>query len=155
MELEARYGGDPTYIASLPAKTSFLFSNRSTIASAVKRLGSHLLSPLKASPVVPFNNIAWSQKNAMFAAQTLLLAAASYGISSAPMEGFDEKRVCYGLEIPEEKYTIPLVISLGFPFESSEEEGEIKRSKVRYDLHDVCFSDKYGKSLIIDPERKS
>ena len=142
VELELKHGADPAYTSSLPAKTSFLLSNSSTIASGLKRLGTHLMSPLQASPKIPFDNIAWSQKNTMFATQTLLLAAASAGLSSAPMEGFDEKRICYALKIPEDKYTIPIAVSLGYP--SSEGKLTSSRPKVRYPLSEVCFSEQYG-----------
>ncbi len=49
---------------------------------------SHLL-PTPALPRVE----TWSVKSTAMAAQTLLLACAAEGLSSAPIEGFDPRRV--------------------------------------------------------------
>lgn len=55
----------------------------------------------------------WAARNALFAAQTLMLAAAAKGIDSCPMEGFSASQVAKLLELPRGS-VIPLVIALGY-----------------------------------------
>jgi nitroreductase len=55
----------------------------------------------------------WAARNAIFAAQTLMLAAAAKGIDSCPMEGFSAGDVAKVLELPRGS-VIPLVIALGY-----------------------------------------
>ncbi len=58
------------------------------LAAGALAAASHVLPmPTRPSPAV------WAQKSTMLAAQTLLLAATAEGVSSSPMEGFDERRV--------------------------------------------------------------
>ncbi|MGH7688174.1 MAG: nitroreductase family protein [Gemmatimonadaceae bacterium] len=54
----------------------------------------------------------WTARNAMFAAQTLLLAASAYGIDTCPMEGFDAIKLRKALGLPRDSL-IPLVIAVG------------------------------------------
>lgn len=51
-------------------------------------------------------------RNAMFAAQTLMLAASARGLDSCPMEGFSPRKVARLLKLPRGT-VIPLVIALG------------------------------------------
>jgi len=55
----------------------------------------------------------WAARNAAFAAQTLMLAAAAKGIDSCPMEGFSASKVVKLLGLPRGS-VIPLVIALGY-----------------------------------------
>eukprot|EP01034_Spumella_vulgaris_P045695 gene45695-56940_t len=73
-------------------------------------------------PQIESNSELWAMKNTIFACQQMLMASASMGIIAAPMEGFDELRLCYALGIPPEEYRIPLVVSLGYPQIEEEEE---------------------------------
>ncbi|RDS79983.1 nitroreductase family protein [Dyella psychrodurans] len=54
----------------------------------------------------------WMARNSLFAAQTLLLAAAAKGLDSCPMEGFHARKVARLLKLPRGA-VIPLVIALG------------------------------------------
>ncbi len=121
MNLERKNGSDINYINSLPSKMSFLHGN-GWLSTKVKRLTSHIASPLTAMPKIESNSELWAVKNTVFACQQMLLASASLGIFAAPMEGFDELRLCYALGIPPEEYSIPLVVSLGYPLEEEEAE---------------------------------
>lgn len=54
----------------------------------------------------------WAVRSSIFAAQTLLLAAAARGLDSCPMEGFNPWRVAKVLGLPR-GVVIPLVIAFG------------------------------------------
>ncbi len=138
MRLESENGTNSTYVASLPSKISVLFGS-GWISSRLKSIGSHLVSPLSPAPKLTTSSELWAVKNTAFAAQQLMLAATSLGVATAPMEGFDEPRLCFEMGIPSEEYTVPLVISLGYSADSTE-----KKAKLRFKMEDVCFSEKYG-----------
>ncbi len=173
MDLERHSGSDNTYISSLPSKIGFLYGS-GWLSGKIRALGTHLMSPLKPTPQVVSSSAAWSVKNTAIAAQQLMLAATSLGVSSAPMEGFDELRLCFELGIPPEDYTVPLVVSLGYSHSADEAEqtggrpdAETQpqsdqgpssthrnaiRPKLRFRMEDVCFSDKYGRPFLLRPE---
>ncbi len=54
----------------------------------------------------------WASRSAVYAAQTLLLAASACGLDSCPMEGFNAVRVARILGLPR-GVVIPVVIALG------------------------------------------
>ncbi len=54
----------------------------------------------------------WTSRNAIFAAQTFLLAACAYGIDTCPMEGFNAVGLRRALGLPRD-VLIPLVIAVG------------------------------------------
>jgi nitroreductase len=55
----------------------------------------------------------WAARNAIYAAQVLMQAAAAKGIDSCPMEGFSAAKVAKLLSLPRGA-VIPLVIALGY-----------------------------------------
>lgn len=66
--------------------------------------------------LIPIGHIGarqWAARNAIFAAQTLMLGAAAKGIDTCPMEGFSASRVAGLLKLPRGS-VIPLVIALGY-----------------------------------------
>lgn len=150
MDLELSRGSDPAYVQTLPAKLNFLLGP-GWLAHKIRSLSSHLASPLTPTPVIPYGT-QWAAKNTMFAAQQLLLAATALQLSSAPMEGFDERRICYNFGVPIEKYSIPLVVSLGYAEGVEIEEVELSTTnslpsnKARYPLADICYEDRYGQA---------
>jgi hypothetical protein len=155
MEMELQHGADPTYVNSLPSKVSFLLG-RGVLSTAFRSLVTHLASPLIPAPVVSSLNLeAYSVKNTAFAAQQYMLAAASSGLSTAPMEGYDERRLCFELQIPCEEYSIPLVVATGFPASPSENSNNDnnnnelppEKPKRRFPLHEICYSDRFGSPL--------
>ena len=54
----------------------------------------------------------WTARSALFAAQTLMLAASAYGLDSCPMEGFNAPKVAKALRLPRD-LAIPLIIAVG------------------------------------------
>jgi nitroreductase len=103
-----------------------------------KRAVFALLGLVKAVPRLEAPET-WASKNAMLAAQTLMLAATAHGLASCPMEGFDALRVRRALGIPS-RYCIPVVIALGYQAASQEE----KLPTERYPFEEVFFSDRFG-----------
>jgi nitroreductase len=155
MKLELEGGTDPGYVSSLPAKVSFLIGP-GMLSKGIRKLASHLVSPLSASPRIELNSEIWSIKNASLFAQQVIMAATAYGISSAPMEGFDERRVKFQLGIPFDDYTIPMIVSLGYidkndsigclsyvnePYDYKKGDFPKKR---RFDLKKICYENQYG-----------
>ena len=68
---------------------------------------------LSLLPVGHIGSRHWAARNAIFAAQTLMLGAAAKGIDSCPMEGFSASKIASILELPRGS-VIPLVIALGY-----------------------------------------
>lgn len=63
-------------------------------------------------PLGPSRTRHWAVRNSLYAAQTLLLAAAAKGLDSCPMEGFSPHKVARLLNLPRGAI-VPLVIALG------------------------------------------
>lgn len=162
MDLEAANGAHPAYVSSLPSKITLLLGSGG-ISKRIRKLGSHLLSPLSPSPVINTSNEAWAVKNTAFAAQQFMLAATACGLRSLPMEGFDERRLAAILEMSTDEYTVPVVICLGHSTEENDAlpglmEKCVQHSygasisgacvdypkKARFPIEDICFSEKFG-----------
>ncbi len=56
----------------------------------------------------------WLAKQVMLAAMTFMLAAEAAGLSTLPMEGFDEGRVRKVLGIPR-SHIVPVIVAVGYP----------------------------------------
>ena len=148
MKLELENGADPNYVSGLPSKVSFLLGT-GVLSTAFRAVATHLLSPLAPSPKIAPSLDGWACKNAGLAAGTFLLAAQAHGLASAPMEGFDERRVGFILGVPAERYSIPLVICLGYPQQEQEQEQEQELRPIegpprrRFPLSEVACDDKF------------
>lgn len=70
----------------------------------------------------------WAARNAMMAAQNVLLAATARGIDSCPMEGFNGAAVARLLELPWQA-AVPVVIALGYRAENAHVEEQWRRPK--------------------------
>jgi len=149
MELELKHGADPTYVSTLPQKISFLFG-KGLLSQSFRTAVTHLISPLSATPVIADSTETWAVKNTCLAAQTFMLAATAHDVSTSPMEGFDERRLCFELKIPAERYSIPMIISCGYPKASTSSTSSASTSttlKARYALSDVVFDGTYNHSF--------
>lgn len=76
-------------------------------------LAAWIRPTLSLLPVGHLGSRQWAARNAIFAAQTLMLAAAAKGIDSCPMEGFSASQVSKLLGLPRGT-VIPLVVALGY-----------------------------------------
>ena len=119
------------------------------------------------SPIIPAPNIedikSWSAKNTGLLAATYMLAATSFGLSTAPMEGYDESRVCFQLGIPRDRYFVPMIVATGYAKKQkptstvkhteseseseSQEEEEGDMGKIRFRRDEVVYGEKFGVSL--------
>lgn len=121
MQLERSAGTDSYYLHTLPQKLHFLLSLEGIVATSIKKLASHLLSPLQPMPVVEYSVQSWSEKNSGILCQQLLLTSTAYGLQSSVMEGLDSRRLKYALKVPAEVYSVPMIVCLGY--------GETERDK--------------------------
>ncbi|MFO0908672.1 MAG: nitroreductase family protein [Isosphaeraceae bacterium] len=78
----------------------------------------------------------WVTRSTMLAAATLMIAAESLGVASAPMEGFDADRVKLEFGIPED-HTVCCLVALGFAAEQKPFPG-------RLGLTEVCYAEHFG-----------
>jgi len=81
---------------------------------------------LSLLPISHIGSRHWAARNAVFAAQTLMLAAAAKGIDSCPMEGFSASRLVQLLGLPRGS-VIPLVIALGYRADDARIEEQWRR----------------------------
>lgn len=145
--LETKAGTDMGYLRDLSTKIKILLGNGGWASSKIRILATHLASAVSPSPVINSDLSGWSVKNTIFAAQTFILAAAAHGLSTAPMEGFDERRLCYALNIPMKRYSIPMVICTGYTADviTELEVNKLKeKGKKRYRFEDICYADKFN-----------
>lgn len=76
-------------------------------------IASLIRPSLSLLPVGSIGSRNWAARNAIFAAQTIMLAAASKGMDSCPMEGFSASKIAKLLNLPRGT-VIPIVIALGY-----------------------------------------
>ncbi|MFO0959911.1 MAG: nitroreductase family protein [Isosphaeraceae bacterium] len=84
----------------------------------------------------------WATRSSMLAAMSLMLAAESLGVQSAPMEGFEDEKVRRAFGIPDD-HAICCLICLGFARDSQPFPG-------RLGLADVCFGEHFGRALDVE-----
>lgn len=87
-------------IAQLPLLTPFVW------------LASLVWPVLSLLPVHPRGVRHWCARSSIYAAQTLLLAAAARDVDACPMEGFDARKVAKLLALPRGAM-VPVVVALG------------------------------------------
>ena len=72
----------------------------------------------------------WSRLQGYIAAANMMTGAASAGIQSCAIEGFDETQVLALLGVDRQKWQVALVIAFGYPTEP-------ERPKIREPLHEL------------------
>jgi nitroreductase len=110
---------------SLESKSKAYYRKQTGMFSKVLGIGSSalwmpfiyiasLIRPsLSLLPIGSIGSRNWAARNATFAAQTIMLAAASKGVDSCPMEGFSAQEVVKLLKLPRGT-VIAIVIALGY-----------------------------------------
>ena len=78
----------------------------------------------------------WATRSSMLAAATLMIAAESLGVSSAPMEGFDASKVKEAFGVPDD-HTVCCLVALGYAAAEKPFPG-------RFGLAEVCFEEHFG-----------
>ncbi|WP_165071555.1 nitroreductase family protein [Paludisphaera rhizosphaerae] len=79
----------------------------------------------------------WATRSTMLAAATMMLAAESLGVASAPMEGFDEEAVKREFGVPED-HSVCCLVALGYAAVEKPFPG-------RFDLDEVCYAEHFGR----------
>ncbi|KAG5184897.1 putative nitroreductase family, partial [Tribonema minus] len=137
MEEERRAGTPEERVARLPAMIG-LFGGEGAAAEALRRGVTAALSPLKPMPSVTSTE-AWSYKHAGLAAQTYLLAATAHGLATAPMEGFDGRRVCAALDVPD-RYGVAVAVATGY----EDPQHAPSAASWRFAPEEMVFLDRFG-----------
>mmetsp|Transcript_36210 Transcript_36210/g.59526 ORF Transcript_36210/g.59526 Transcript_36210/m.59526 type:complete len:350 (-) Transcript_36210:271-1320(-) len=105
----------------------------------VRKLAFRPVSLITASPKVSTPET-WAVKNTMLAVQNYMLASVAYGLNTAPMEGYDARRVRRALKLPR-RFTVPLVVATGYPGDLDEEAAP----SARWPRDRVVFSDRFDR----------
>lgn len=94
-----------------------------------------LVTPVPSIPAVQKQY--WLTKQVMLSAMVFMLAATAAGLSTVPMEGFDESRVRRVLRIPS-SHIVPVVIPVGYA-----STGNLTKS--RLPLTDLVHRNRWGR----------
>ena len=79
----------------------------------------------------------WATRSTMLAAATMMLAAESLGVASAPMEGFDVEAVRREFGVPDD-HSVCCLVALGYAAAEKPFPG-------RFDLDEVCYAEHFGR----------
>jgi nitroreductase len=110
-----------------------------SLMKAAKSLVVPAVRLMKPTPRVPvLNSEMWTMKQVMLSAMNFMLAASAAGLSSGPMEGFDDKRVKKILGIPA-NHCVPLIITLGYS-------SEAPKAKTRLPLSSIVHYNQWQRS---------
>jgi nitroreductase len=95
-----------------------------------KELRSRIVQAMERLP----DPALWAMRSTMLAAATLMIAAESLGVASAPMEGFQPEKVKEAFGIPDD-HTVCCLVALGFAAESKPFPGRLPLDDVGYLEH--------------------
>ena len=99
------------------------------------------MSPVVAAPNIRSTDSTteWAYKNTALAAAAYMYAATAHGLATCPMEGFDERRLCFSLGIDMERYSVPMIVSTGYSYGEDNGDGikEREKSKPRFPFIDM------------------
>lgn len=82
----------------------------------------------------------WLNKQVMLAFTSMMLMAEALGYDTAPMEGFEEDKVCEMLRLPI-SYTVVALLAIGHL------QGPDKFDGGRFEMSHTVFGEEYGKPL--------
>lgn len=82
----------------------------------------------------------WLNKHVMIAVTSMMLMAETMGYDTAPMEGFEQQKVCETLKLPM-SYWVVALLAIGHL------KGPDKFDGGRFDLAHTVFGEEYGKPL--------
>lgn len=101
------------YRKQLGMFNKFLGIGASALWTPLIYIASLIRPSLSLLPIGNIGSRNWAARNSIFAAHTIMLAAASKGIDSCPMEGFSAQKIAKLLYLPRGT-VIPIVIALGY-----------------------------------------
>lgn len=111
----------------------------------IARLLFALVSKFKKPAPDVVGSTAWSYKQVSFAASHMVLAAASFGLGSAIMEGVDGRRARAVLGVPD-RYAVPMVVALGSP-------GMPRRPAPRFEASQIFCDEAFATPLLGIPSK--
>lgn len=120
----------------------------------LKRAAMSLVSHVTQTPTLPSSLEAWAVKNAMLAAQNYMLALAAQGYDACPMEGFDARRVKDVLSVPQDRFSVPVIIPAGVELlreEQGEGQGEGAEEGARVERPRFAFEDVFSQDTLDFP----
>lgn len=128
VEASTELGADAKayYRAQISTFRKVLGIGASALWSPLLFLAAQIRPTLSLLPLGPIGSRHWAARNAIYAAQALLLGAAAKGIDSCPMEGFSAARISRLLQLPRGS-VIPVVIALGYRAENARIEARWRR----------------------------
>jgi nitroreductase len=100
------------HMRQLKGSRLFLRMAPSILWSPLHSILTTLVPSLSLVPLGPKAVRNWAARSALFAAQTILLAASARGLDSCPMEGFDARKLSRILGLKRGD-VIPIVIAVG------------------------------------------
>jgi nitroreductase len=114
--------GDSQYVKSMFARRGL---DDATTAAYLKRYADYL-APLEADERLLEN---WTAKQCYIAAANLMTHAASMGIDSCPIEGFEKQKVEACLELPKGRH-VALLVALGYRVDPQPERKRLERDGI-------------------------
>jgi nitroreductase len=78
----------------------------------------------------------WALRSCMLAAMSMMIAAESLGVASAPMEGFDHGKIKEEFGVPDD-HIVCCLVALGHRLEQAACPG-------RFGLNEVCYEEHFG-----------
>ena len=141
-------GRHPDYLAVMPISTSFMLGE-GYLATLLKQTTMDVVSTTTMQPMPEIDPVrVWAYKNTSLMVQTFVLAATSHNLQTAIMEGFDPRHLKDILQIPKDRYGIPMVVAIGFEYADASSSGENMESyssqTVRLSVDEVAFKDTFG-----------
>ena len=82
----------------------------------------------------------WTTRSTMLAAATMMIAAESLGVDSAPMEGFEREKVRAAFGIPDD-HSVCCLVALGYA-----PQGQEQKFPGRFGLGEVCYLEHFGQA---------
>jgi nitroreductase len=151
-------GRHPDYLATMPISTSFMFGE-GHLATLVKQTALDFISSATSKPMPEIDPVrVWAYKNTSLMVQTYVLAATSHNLQTCIMEGFDPRHLKDILQIPNDRYGIPMVVATGYEYVDSnsaeEDKSLISPQTARLSIDEVVFHNAFGTPIQFE-KRKS
>ena len=152
----------PDYLAMMPIATSFMLGEGHA-ATFLKQATMEFLSSSTNQPMpdIEFARV-WSYKNTSLMVQSYVLAATSHNLQTSIMEGFDSRHLKDLLNIPDDRYGIPMVVATGYEYcnpaavnNSSDKSIDDCSQTARLKINEVVFQDTFGIPVKLDTDAKS
>ncbi|KAL4162492.1 hypothetical protein PRNP1_003029 [Phytophthora ramorum] len=86
---------------------------------------------------------AWAYKQTTFAAATFLYAAKVHGLDTCPMEGMSQADLKKVLNIPADRYSVPVVVALGH----GNPDAKPAKLSVRFQPTEIFFEGQFGQPI--------